>query len=222
MKFKAVLFDLDGTLLDTIDDLANSMNTVLQRSGHPIHGIEAYKYFVGDGMLNLVKRALPEQNRDAATIEHYLAEMKQEYNKRWDEKTCPYEGIPELLDALSDKGLKLAVLSNKADEFTKLVAEKFLSRWKFEAIVGERANVPKKPDPIGAIRISTQLNIEPEEFLYLGDTNVDMKTANSAGMYAVGVLWGFRKAEELVEGGARVLIPKPGSLLDLLEIIYTK
>lgn len=216
MKFKAVLFDLDGTLLNTIDDLANSMNAVLERSGHPTHGIEAYKYFVGDGMRNLVKRALPEDRRDDGTIDRSLAEMKQEYSRRWDDRTQPYEGIPELLDALSENNLKLAVLSNKADEFTKLIIAKLLPRWHFEAVMGETAGVPKKPDPAGAIRISRQLGIKPEEFLYLGDTDVDMKTAASTGMYAVGVLWGFRKADELVKGGARILIPRPCALLDLL------
>lgn len=216
MKFKAVIFDLDGTLLDTIDDLANSMNAVLERAGYPIHTAEIYKYFVGNGMRNLVKRALPDSKRDDKTIDHVLAEMKQEYGKRWDEKTCPYNGIPELLDKLSEKGLKLAVLSNKADEFTKLVVAKFLPQWHFEAVIGEGNGVPKKPDPAGAKMITKQLDIKPEEILYLGDTNVDMITATSAGMYAVGVLWGFRKADELIEGGARLLIPIPAALLDIL------
>lgn len=216
MKFKAVIFDLDGTLLDTIDDLANSMNSVLERSGHPIHSAEAYKYFVGDGMRKLVKRALPEAFRQDTVIDGFLAEMKAEYGKRWDEKTQPYKGIPELLNALTDKGLKLAVLSNKVDEFTKLVVAKFLPEWKFEAVIGEGNGIPKKPDPSGASMISTQLGINPGEILYLGDTNVDMITATAAGMYAVGVLWGFRKADELVEGGAKVLITKPEALLDLL------
>ena len=110
----------------------------------------------------------------------------------------------------------MAVLSNKADEFTQLIIKKLLPHWKFEAVLGERKSIPKKPNPIGAIEISRQFGIPPEGFLYLGDTNVDMRTALSAGMYAVGALWGFRKAEELVEGGARVLIPRPGALLDLL------
>jgi phosphoglycolate phosphatase len=216
MKYKAVLFDLDGTLLDTLDDLSNSMNAVLKSSGYPIHDAEAYKYFVGDGIRNLVKRALPDGKRDDLNIERNFIAMREEYRRRWDERTRPYEGIPELLDALTKQNVKMTVLSNKADEFTKLVVAKLLPQWKFEAVFGERSSVPKKPDPAGAIEISLQLNIPVKEFLYLGDTNVDMKTATSAGMYAVGALWGFRKADELVEGGARVLIPKPASLLDLL------
>lgn len=216
MKFKAILFDLDGTLLDTIDDLSNSMNAVLERKGFPTHGTEAYKYFIGDGIRNLVIRALPEDNRTEAMVDQCLAGMKEEYGKRWDEKTKPYEGIPELLDALQAKGIRMTILSNKADEFTRLVVDKLLPRWEFDVVFGERPSVPKKPDPAGAIEISRMLRIPAQEFLYLGDTHVDMRTANAAGMYAVGALWGFRKADELVEGGAKVLIPKPETLLDLL------
>lgn len=216
MKFKAIVFDLDGTLLDTIDDLADSMNAVLMASKFPTHGTDSYRYFVGDGVRNLVKRALPENCRDDETIERHLGVMQKEYAKRWADKTKPYPGISELLDALETRDVKMTVLSNKVDEFTKLVIAKLLPDWKFELVFGERKSVPKKPDPAGALEIARQLGIPTTEFLYLGDTNVDMITANSAGMYAVGALWGFRKADELVEGGARVLIPKPQTLLDLL------
>lgn len=216
MKFKAVLFDLDGTLLDTLDDLADSMNAVLAASGYPVHEVEAYKYFVGNGLRNLTERCLPEGRRSAPEIDGHLAEMRREYEIRWDKKTKPYQGIPELLDALTEKGVKIAILSNKADEFAGRVVEKLLPRWIFEAVVGEKPSMPKKPDPAGAIAIAGQLGIPCGEFLYLGDTNVDMRTAVSAGMYAVGALWGFRKADELAEGGARVLLPEPLALLDLL------
>lgn len=216
MKFKAVLFDLDGTLLDTIDDLSDSMNGVLEASGFPTHDIEAYKYFIGDGVRNLIKRALPENSRDNTTIDKCLTAMKQEYGRRWADKTKPYPGITKLLDGLTYKGLKMTILSNKADEFTQLIVKKLLPDWKFEAVFGESPLTPKKPDPAGALKISGILDVPPSEFLYLGDTSVDMRTASLAGMYAVGALWGFRKADELVEGGARVLIPKPETLLDLL------
>lgn len=216
MKYRAVLFDLDGTLLDTLDDLADSMNNILERSGYPKHDRNSYKYFVGDGMFNLVKRALPDEMRSDADVEYYFAAMREEYGRRWDEKTKPYEGIPELLDSLKEKGLKMAILSNKSHYFTKLVVEKLLAKWTFDLIFGERPGVPKKPNPAGAAEISSLLGIPAKEFLYLGDTNVDMKTATAADMYPLGALWGFRKADELVEGGARLLIPKPEALLDLL------
>ena len=216
MKFKAVLFDLDGTLLDTLDDLADSMNSVLERFGYPTHEVAAYKYFVGKGFRNLVHNTFPEYARDDAAIERGISAMREEYAKRWDNKTKPYPGINSLLDALTQKGLKIAILSNKADDFTNRIVKKLLPDWHFELVYGERTGIPRKPDPSGALEIAQKLGVQPCECLYLGDTGVDMKTAVSAGMYPVGVLWGFRKAEELAADGARVLIADPAATLDLL------
>jgi len=216
MRFKAVLFDLDGTLLDTIEDLGDSMNSVLARNSYPVHDIEAYKYFVGDGVRNLVLRALPEDKRSPEEIDRSLAAMQAEYAVRWADKTVPYPGIASLLDGLAEKGLKCAVLSNKPDAFTKQIIDKLLSGWTFSPVFGERQGVPKKPDPAGALEIARILDVRPEECLYIGDSGVDMKTANAAGMYAVGVLWGFRKKDELLENGARVLVAEPTEILKLL------
>lgn len=216
MKFKAVLFDLDGTLLDTIQDLADSMNSVLERSGFPTHCVDDYKNFVGDGMVELAKRVLPKDIHDEESVNRCVAEMRQEYSKRWTDKTKPYDGINELLNALTVKKVKLAVLSNKPHDFTKVVVAKFFSDRRFDAVYGERPSVPRKPDPSGAIEIAGILNIEPSEFLYLGDTNVDMKTASSAGMYAVGASWGFRKVDELMGSGARTIVNHPSEVLNLL------
>jgi phosphoglycolate phosphatase len=216
MKYKAAIFDLDGTLLDTIEDLGDSMNYVLEKMGYPTHDMEKYKYFVGNGVINLVSRALPADKRDDGIVKAALAAMKDAYSKRWDVKTKPYPGITDLLDALADKGIKLSVLSNKTDDITKLVIKKLLPSWSFYPVFGEREGVPRKPDPTGAIEITQILGANPGECLFLGDTGVDMKTATAAGMYAVGVLWGFRKAEELVENGAKTLISHPLDLLKLL------
>lgn len=217
-KYKAVIFDLDGTLLDSLEDLADSMNTVLEKCGFPTYPIDNYKYFVGDGMYTLVKRALPESERkDEKTVKKCFLMMKEEYDRRWDNKTRPYSQIPELLNTLDQLGVKKAVLSNKLHEFTKAVVSNLLSDWKFEVVLGQRAQVPKKPDPTGALEIAERLDISPNKFLYLGDTDVDMKTANRAKMHAVGVLWGFREADELLENGAKTLIENPLQLLDLLE-----
>lgn len=216
MKYKAVIFDLDGTLLDTIDDLGDSMNSVLERHGYPVHDLGAYKYFVGNGMRNLVLRALPEDNRDSASVDRGLMEMRDEYAKRWADKTRPYPGIPALLDALTMKGIKLAVLSNKLDRFSNDIVKKLLPDWSFYPVYGEREGVPIKPDPAGALEIAQILGLSPEEFLYLGDTGIDMKTAISAGMYAIGVLWGFRNAEELMNNGANMIIADPLEILKLL------
>ena len=216
-KHTAVLFDLDGTLLDTIDDLAESMNSALHRFGLPQHEVEAYKYFVGDGVDILVRRALPEAHRHETMIERSAAAMREEYEKRWAAKTRPYDGIPELLDALTECGVTMAVFSNKPHEFTVKTIATLLPRWRFDRVIGARPSVPKKPAPDGALEIAGQLGIPPQAFLYVGDTNTDMKTAIAAGMYPVGVLWGFRTADELTGAGARTLIAHPLELITLLE-----
>ncbi|MFH1724937.1 MAG: HAD family hydrolase [Elusimicrobiota bacterium] len=214
--FRAVLFDLDGTLLDTLDDIADSMNAVLRRAGYPEHPLEAYKYFVGDGIRALVLRALPEDRRDDAGIETQLGAMREEYGRRWKDKTRPYAGVPKLLDALSKRGLRMAILSNKPENNTRSAVEALLGGWKFAEVRGAAPGGPLKPDPSGAMEISAALGIPPDEFIYLGDTGIDMKTAVGAGMYAVGALWGFRKADELLAEGAKALIQRPEDLLRLL------
>jgi phosphoglycolate phosphatase len=216
MNHKAVIFDLDGTLLDTIGDLTDSMNLTLSRFGFKGHDQETYKYFIGDGIEALVQRALPPENREEEMVARGVTAMREEYAVRWDKKTLPYPGIPELLDTLSQKGWPLSILSNKPDDSTRMVVAKLLPRWSFQVILGSRPSVPKKPDPAAALEIAGLLNMSPAHFLYLGDTGTDMKTAVRAGMFPVGVLWGFRTAQELLADGARVLIEKP---LDLLQYL---
>lgn len=217
MKFKAVLFDVDGTLVDSLGDLADSMNITLHRFGFPVHEPEEYKYFVGDGMENLVRRALPDGERhEEAVVRKCLLSMRSEYAKRWKTKTRPYDGIPALLDSLTHLGIRMAILSNKPDDFTRQVVSELLPRWQFEQVVGERPSIPRKPDPTSALWIAGICKIPPADFLYVGDTGTDMRTANAAGMYAVGVLWGFREADELLMSGARVLIKSPSELITLL------
>jgi phosphoglycolate phosphatase len=213
MKYKAVIFDMDGTLLDTLADLTDSMNQVLGRLGFPGHDEEAYKYFVGDGIDILAKRALPSDQRSDALVAQCVAAMVEEYGRRWDLKTRPYQGIPELLDALTKKGLPMAILSNKPHDFSLLVADKLLARWTFQVILGARPSVPKKPDPAAALEIARHLQLTPEQILYLGDTGTDMKTATAAGMFPVGALWGFRTESELTAAGAKALIERPQELL---------
>ncbi len=216
MKFKAVIFDLDGTLLDTIEDLADSMNEVLAGFGFPGHDLQVYKYFVGEGVEALVRRALPQEKLTEELVERSLKIYREEYGRRWNLKTHPYVGIPEMLDALTGQQLPLAILSNKPHDLSRLVVAKLLPRWDFKRVFGARASVPKKPDPAGALEIAQDLMISPEHFLYLGDTAIDMKTAVAAGMFPVGALWGFRTAEELSTNGAKVLIERPLELLKLL------
>jgi phosphoglycolate phosphatase len=216
MNYKAVLFDLDGTLLDTIEDLADSMNAALNGLGFPGHSADACKQFVGDGVEMFAFRALPETHRDDATVARCAADMREAYRECWRLKTRPYEGITELLDGLTRLNLKMAVLSNKPDDFTKAMVAELLAKWRFDPVLGVRPSVPKKPEPTAAIEIATKLELLPERFLYLGDTGTDMKTATAAGMFPVGALWGFRTAEELRSSGAEVLVDHPREVLDLL------
>lgn len=216
MTFKAVLFDIDGTLLDSLEDLADSTNYVLKQSGFPEHDTSKYKYFVGDGFDKLIQRVLPESSRDTGTIAGAVAKLEKEYSRRWAEKTSPYDGIPALLDRIVDRGFKMVALSNKPDGPAKRVISHFFDKWHFDIVFGSRPVIPNKPDPTAALEISETLNILPEDFLYLGDTGIDMKTAVAANMYPLGVLWGFRKADELIESGARMLIAHPEDLLPWL------
>lgn len=217
MRFKAALFDMDGTLLDTLAGIADSMNAVLADFGYPRHQLEAYKYFVGNGMDVLVERALPALARTEQRIAQGVGAMRADYRTRWRRTTTVYQGIPELLTALDRAGLKLAVLSNKSDDFTREMAQELLSAWPFEVVLGARPQVPKKPDPSTAIEIAERMQLAPRDFLYLGDTAVDMTTAIGAGMYPIGALWGFRGAAELLEAGARMLIAQPTDLIAWLE-----
>jgi len=216
MSYRAVIFDLDGTLLDTLEDLADSMNAVLKSGSFPEHAVAAYRYFVGDGMEMLVRRVLPAGEQDDALVARCMAAMEAEYGRRWADKTRPYPGIPEALDALEQRNVPKAVLSNKPDAFTRLTVEKLLAGWTFDPVIGVRSGIPRKPDPAGALQIAARLQVRPRECLYLGDTNTDMQTARAAGMFAVGATWGFRPGEELRASGAQVLLDTPTEVLDLL------
>lgn len=217
MNFRAVVFDLDGTLLNTIDDLGDSMNTVLKSLGYPALTIADYKVIVGKGLRNLVTMSLPAEYRDKNTVDLCFERMFNEYGKRWGEKTLPYPGISELLDGLTAKGIKLAVLSNKAHNITVQIAEKFLMQWKFEAIFGERPGKPRKPDPASALEIINILDIPAAEIIYLGDSGSDMETALAAGMFPIGALWGFRDESELTAHGAKSIIQSPVELLEFFR-----
>lgn len=213
---KCVLFDLDGTLVDSLADLADSMNRVLTRQGFPAHPLQAYRYFVGEGIITLVQRALPAEARHEDLVQECAQKMRQEYALHWADTTRPYPGIAELLDTLAGRGIETAILSNKPDELTQQVVRTLLPEWHFAAVAGARETIPRKPDPAGALRIANLLRRQPADFLYLGDTNTDMQTARAARMFAIGALWGFRTADELKENGAQALLSVPIELCPLL------
>lgn len=216
MKYEAVVFDMDGTLLDTLEDLGGAMNRVLARHAMPEHPMDSYRFFVGSGAARLVERALPVERRDEATRELCLREFLKEYEAGWRIRTRLYDGIPELLDALTSRGITLAVATNKPQDFAELCIKTFLDRWPFARTVGQVPGVPVKPDPTGPLGIAGDLGVDPASFLYLGDTDVDMFTAVAAGMFPVGVTWGFRPEEELRRSGAAAILHHPLELLSLL------
>jgi phosphoglycolate phosphatase len=214
--FKCVMFDLDGTLLDTLADLASAMNGALASLSYPQHRTDAYRNFVGDGVDILAQRALPPHARDQATVEQCVAGMRRIYADDWAVQTRPYDGIAELLDGLSAAGVITAVLSNKPHDMTVKVVDALLAQWSFQRVDGAKPGIARKPDPGSALASCLALGVSPAEVAYVGDTDTDMRTAVSAGMYPVGALWGFRDEEELVAAGAIATIAHPAQLLPLV------
>jgi phosphoglycolate phosphatase len=215
LQYDGVIFDLDGTLVDTLEDIADAMNRVLASERAPVHSYDAYRHLIGWGLRNLVAESLPADKRDPATISRCYDAMVADYGQHCLDKTRPYGGISELLDALRAEGVRMAVFSNKADELTRRIAEALLDVKAFAVIVGARPGVPLKPDPAVALEIAAGFALAAERIVYLGDSLVDMKTATVAGMIAVGASWGFRTRDELVESGARVVLDHPLELLEL-------
>jgi phosphoglycolate phosphatase len=214
MPFKAILFDLDGTLIDSLPDIADCCNRLLAARGFPTHGYDAYRYFIGDGLKNLVRRALPPEARDAPMLATFAAEYHAEYARNWNVKTRVYDGINQMLQAARARGLRMSILSNKPDEFTRQCVEFYLPGHPFEIVLGASDRFPRKPDPAAALHVARSMGLRPDEFLYAGDTATDMQTAASAGMHSVGVLWGFRTADELRAAGAAALVTSPAELLE--------
>lgn len=211
---KTVIFDLDGTLLDSIEDIASSMNKVLESLQLPTHKIEDYKHFVGGGVDILVDNAL--NNKSKEIKDEVIKRFKVEYDGKLHSKTLPYDGIYELLDELKKLDINLAVLSNKPHEFTVSYVNHFFKNYNFKEIHGQKKDVPKKPDPKAALDIVKCLDSSCENTYFIGDTKIDMQTAKSANMTAIGVLWGFRDEKELRDFGADFIVSNP---LEILKII---
>lgn len=212
-----MIFDLDGTLLNTLDDIGSATNTVLKRHNLAEYPLAEYRYFIGKGIYRLVYQVLPEELRTEETLQKIFQEVLDEYAKNLDIHTKPFAGIPELLDELTYRHIRMAILSNKAHELMDEVVNNHFAKWDFEVVFGARKNVPTKPNPQSAFEILEIMQLNAEEVVYIGDTDVDMQTANNAGFYAVGASWGFRTPEELKSNGAKLIIEKPQDLIELFN-----
>ena len=215
MKTRLAIFDLDGTLVDSIGDLAVACNTALALRGLPQHSYEAYCGFVGNGIMRLVERALPEPLRSPENVALVRADFVAYYTDHLDVRTEPYPGIPELLAELVRRGVKLAVASNKFQAGTEKVIRSFFPDIRFEAVLGQREGVPLKPDPAVAEEILTLTGLPREQALFVGDSAIDILTAQAAGIRSAGVTWGFRQRTELEEAGADRIVDRADELLDL-------
>lgn len=215
MLFQSVIFDLDGTLLDTIDDLADAGNHVLSVLGFAQHETDAYKEMVGNGVPKLVERFLPSSARGGSIQQMALQMFMNHYAAHSADKTKPYDGIPELLRLLGDEGVTLAVLSNKEHAITLQVIDRYFPGV-FHVVAGHVLGTPTKPDPAGALQICTAMGVQPQNVLYVGDSAVDMQTARNAGMTACGVLWGYRSQQELEQSGAHFIATTPKGLSKLV------
>ena len=215
---KLAIFDLDGTLLNTIKDLGEAVNFALDRNGFHTHSVASYPYFVGNGVRRLIERSLPEDARKkAAVVDAMLKDFKQYYNEHNTDRTVPYDGIPELLQQLNESGVKLAVASNKYQQATLKIINHFFPDIPWIAIQGQQESVPVKPDPSIIFMILSEAKIAKQDTIYIGDSGIDMETARRACIDSVGVTWGFRPVKELKEYHANVIINKPQDITAIIE-----
>lgn len=213
---KAVLFDLDGTLVNSLADLACSTNYALEKFGFMTHETESFKYFVGDGMPKLIERALPEDKRDEKHIESVLSVFMEHYKEHYCDRTKAYDGICEAIESLVSLEMKLAVVSNKIQNMAETVTNKIFGD-RFSVICGKREGYPAKPDPTLTLEVINRLGVKPQECVFIGDSGMDMAVAKNADCVALGVLWGFRCEKELIDNGADFIIKEPFEIIKIIE-----
>ncbi len=212
MAYDAAIFDLDGTLADTLADIAAAGNHAMRQLGRPEIETPRYRYLAGQGVVALIEDALG----DTATperVEEGVRLFRAYYADHWRDQTGPYPGVPAMLDALHDRGIKLAVLSNKPHAATVQVVAEVFADWSFASVVGHRPEARLKPHPGSGLALAREIGVEPDRCMYVGDTAVDMQTGRGAGFFTVGVTWGFRDEPELREHGAHAIIHHPDDLL---------
>lgn len=215
MNYKAAVFDLDGTLVNSLDDLADSANATLRAHSFPMHEVEAYRYFVGDGTRKLMERILPQEYAaDTTFVEQFMSKYKDRYARNLLQKTKPYDGIMKMLAELQRCRVPMAVCTNKHQSAAEMIVKTLFPHGIFQEIIGDQEGLPRKPDPQKVLRIMRNFGVTGKQTAYFGDTDVDMDTARNAGTFAVGVLWGFRPKEELIAHGADLLLSHPMELFE--------
>lgn len=218
MSIKSVIFDLDGTLIDSIQDIADSTNQMLSKNGFETHPLESYMKWIGNGARILIEKAVPE-NTDSKTIDKLLAGYIDIYTINYNIKTKVYEGIDKFLDVLADQNISISILTNKPHAETLKIAGFYLSKWPFRFIYGQRNGTPKKPDPKVALEIAQELNLKPSEIVFIGDSSTDIKTAIAAGMTPIGVTWGYGTKDSMIEAGCKIFADNPSEFLRILKIL---
>lgn len=213
---KAVLFDLDGTLADSLLDLSISTNYAIGKFGYKPQPTENFKLFAGDGMAKMIERALSQSLDKENEVSRIMPVFLEYYGNHFCDNTKAYKGVVELIDNLKSRGLAVAVVTNKAQEMAEKVVLKLYSN-RFDLIFGKRKGIPPKPDPTAALMAMRELNVKPSECIFVGDSKMDILAGLNSGAYPVGVLWGFREKEELISGGAKQLIEKPQELLAIID-----
>jgi len=212
---KAIIFDLDGTLLDTLTDIMESVNNVLSKYDFPTHEMHAYKYFIGNGIEVLTRKAFPKDITESE-FRNYFQEVKQEYESRQTLRTKPYNGIEEMLTKLIEKNISISILSNKPHEFTIPTVKHFFPNIEFSVVFGSRNGIDRKPSSDAVFEILKKLNLKKEECFFVGDTAIDMQTSVNAGVDGIGVSWGFRTIKELQDNGAKYIIDSPSEIFKLI------
>jgi len=217
LQIKGIVFDLDGTLVDTLESIGAAFNRTLKKMGMPEWEIEKYRYFVGEGVYACAERCLPKEHRTKRMINQLVELERKDYSINWKVDTGPYSGIEELVVNAIKAGFKLAVLSNKDDRFVKQCVDHYFPNLPFDSVIGYSHTVPHKPDPVGGRIIAQHLDLAAAELVMVGDSSIDIHTAQACNMHSVGVLWGFREIEELEAAGAEIIIEHPNELLSAIS-----
>lgn len=213
---KGIIFDLDGTLINTIADIGGSVNSVLEDYGYPTHTMEEYKKMVGHGFMKLIQSAMPS-GLSEEEYEEALVKFTYYYDQLYMDSTHPYDGIIEMLKELQARGIKLGVNSNKRNDYANSLVNTLFKDIEFTKVIGSRKDIPNKPDPTSALEIIEVMNLSKDEVMYIGDGETDIKTGIAAGIKTIGVSWGFKGVEVLKNAGAKTIIDEPCEVLNHLN-----